>query len=77
MGRITLVCTVHSERGLCNENELFRILETIGPEVIFEEIRPSDFESYYGDKSKHTLEMRTVDDRGRSQLDNLSVDAND
>ena len=60
MGRITLVCTVHNERGLCNENELLRILEAIGPEVIFEEIRPSDFQSYYADKSKHTLEMRTV-----------------
>src|SRR6267154_1171958 len=30
------------------------------PDVIFEEIRPSDFESHYRDKSKHTLEMRTV-----------------
>jgi hypothetical protein len=28
--------------------------------VIFEEIRPSDFEAAYRDKSKHTLEMRAV-----------------
>lgn len=61
MGRITLVGTVHRERGSCNENELIRILEAIGPDVIFEEIRPSDFEAHYRDKSKHTLEMRTVD----------------
>ena len=60
MGRITLVCTVHSEMGLCNENELIRILEAVGPDVIFEEIHPSDFDSYYRDKSKHTLETRTV-----------------
>lgn len=58
MGRITLVCTVHNERGLCSENELVRILETIGPDVIFEEIRPSDFDSFYA--SKHTLETRAV-----------------
>lgn len=60
MGRITLVGTAHRESGLCNESELIRILEAIGPDVIFEEIRPSDFEAYYRDKSKHTLEMRAV-----------------
>lgn len=52
--------TVHKERGSCNEGELIRILETIGPEVIFEEIRPSDFETHYRDKSRHTLEMRAI-----------------
>jgi len=60
VGRITLVCTVHRERGLCNESELIRILETIGPDVIFEEIRPSDFGAYYRDKSFSTLETRAV-----------------
>jgi len=37
-----------------------RILETIGPDVIFEEIRRSDFGAYYRDKTKSTLETRTV-----------------
>ena len=60
MGRITLVCTVHRERGLCNEDELRRILYAIGPDVIFEEIRQSDFDSHYRDESRHTLEMRAV-----------------
>ena len=60
MGKITLVCTVHNETGLCNEDELMRILESVGPDVIFEEILPSDFDSYYRDKSKQTLETRTV-----------------
>lgn len=58
MGRITLVCTVHNERGLCSENELVGILEAVGPDVIFEEIRPSDFDSFYA--SKPTLETRAV-----------------
>lgn len=60
MGRVTLVGTAHRESGLCNAGELTRILEAIGPDVIFEEIRPSDFEAAYRDQSKHTLEMRAV-----------------
>src|SRR4051812_4501251 len=46
MHKITLVCSVHRENGLCNARELLRILQAIGPEVIFEEIRPSDFDAY-------------------------------
>lgn len=60
MRRITLVCTTHTAIGLCDENELVKILQAIGPEVIFEELRPTDFDSLYSDKSKHTLEMRAI-----------------
>jgi len=60
VGRITLVCTMHNENGLCSEHELLKILETIGPDVFFEEIRQSDFDSYYRDRSRSTLETRTV-----------------
>ena len=60
VGRITLVCTMHRERGLCSEHELLKILETIGPDVFFEEIRQSDFDSHYRDRSRSTLETRTV-----------------
>jgi hypothetical protein len=60
VGKITLICTVHRETGLCNEDELMRIFEAVSPEAIFEEIRPSDFNAYYGDRSKQTLETRTI-----------------
>ncbi len=60
MGRITLVCTAHVEVGLCNENELVGILQAVDPDVIFEELRSADFDSFYGDTSKHTLEMRAI-----------------
>lgn len=60
MGRITLVCTTHKEKGQCNELELIRILETICPDVIFEEMRPLDFASYYTDRSRSTLETRAI-----------------
>jgi hypothetical protein len=60
MGRITLVCTTHRDNGKCNEAELVKILLAIGPEVIFEEIRPDDYESIYADESKYSLEMRAI-----------------
>lgn len=60
MGQITLICATHRESGKCNVNELIKILQSVGPEVIFDEIRSADFESSYSDESKHTLEMRAI-----------------
>jgi hypothetical protein len=56
MHKITLVCSVHRENGLCNAAELLKILRTIEPDVIFEEVRPSDVDSYY----KWTLEAQAI-----------------
>ena len=50
MHKITLVCSSHHEHGHCNAGELLKILQEIEPEVFFEEIRPSDFDSYYKDQ---------------------------
>lgn len=58
--RITLVCTAHREFGKCNEHELLKILQAVGPEIIFEEISPDDFESRYADEFRHTMEMRAI-----------------
>jgi len=60
MRTITTLCTSHSEQGLCNAAELLNILEEIGPSVIFEELRPADFDLYHGDGSKQTLEIRAI-----------------
>jgi len=46
MRKITLVCSSHREKGLCNAQELLRILRAIDPAVIFEEVRQSDFDIY-------------------------------
>lgn len=40
MHNITLVCTFHSEIGKCNAEELYKIIEQINPDVIFEELTP-------------------------------------
>ena len=61
MHRITLVCSVHRENGLCNAGELLKILLAIAPEVIFEEIRPSDFDFYCKDAARSMLEARAIE----------------
>jgi hypothetical protein len=47
MHNITLVFSAHVENGRCNAAELLKILRAIEPEVVFEEIRPSEFHFYY------------------------------
>ncbi len=42
MRKITLVCSVHRENGLCNTEELLKLLLAIKPAVVFHEVRPSD-----------------------------------
>jgi hypothetical protein len=46
MRKITLVCSSHRDNGLCNAQELLRLLRAIDPEVIFEEVRQSDINFY-------------------------------
>jgi hypothetical protein len=60
MYNITLVSTRHEELGECNSSELYKIIETIDPEVIFEEIPPSFFDKYYVHKSHSNLETDTI-----------------
>ena len=47
MYNITLISTFHSELGKCNSDELYKIIKSINPDVIFEEL-PSDlFDQIY------------------------------
>jgi hypothetical protein len=41
MKSITLICSAHNANGKCNVKELAKILQTIGPDVVFQEVRPS------------------------------------
>ena len=57
---ITLIGSYHANKGICNHNELYKIIERINPEVIFEE-KPSSFHDvYYKDKSKSNLESDAI-----------------
>lgn len=63
MYNITLISTVHSERGICNSKELYRIMTDIAPEVIFEEIPENLFEVCYDPKiPMDVLEVKCIRD---------------
>lgn len=47
MHNIHLVCTFHSETGKCNVDELYKIIEQIKPNVIFEELTPNLYDILY------------------------------
>lgn len=47
MYNITVISTKHTESGKCNSDELYKILKSINPEVIFEEVSSSLFDIVY------------------------------
>jgi hypothetical protein len=49
MYNLTLISTIHSENGKCNHNELYKILESLNPEVIFDELPSHYFDMYFSD----------------------------
>jgi hypothetical protein len=57
---INLIGTVHREHGNCNSNELCNILETINPEIIFEEIDYFLWIENYKNQSDCILEINTI-----------------
>jgi hypothetical protein len=60
MCNITLIGTRHEENGMCNIKELYKIIERINPEIIFEEMPPSFFDAYYKDYTRKSLESDTI-----------------
>lgn len=60
MFKITLIASVHIERGICNSNELYKIIERVDPEIIFEEISPNGFARIYEGSRSYTLETNTI-----------------
>jgi hypothetical protein len=47
MYNITVISTDHTESGKCNSDELYKIIKSINPEVIFEEMPNSLFNIVY------------------------------
>lgn len=63
MYNITLISTEHRASGKCNPDELHKIIESINPEVIFEEETNDDtFHKYYNDvqNSSISLEIQCI-----------------
>ena len=46
LNRITLISTVHKEIGKCNSDELYKIIESINPDVIFLEALKENYTNY-------------------------------
>lgn len=58
---IKIICSFHTEIGKCNPAELYRIIENIRPEVIFEELPINIYQSIYsGQKPPQTVESKAV-----------------
>lgn len=47
MNNITLLSTVHKEIGKCNSDELYKILQSISPDVIFLEAFENSYSQYH------------------------------
>lgn len=60
MPEIVLIGTRHGSKGVCNAEELYRILERINPDVVFEEIPPSLHSAYHVDMTRENLESNVV-----------------
>ncbi|QLE01499.1 hypothetical protein HX109_07945 [Galbibacter sp. BG1] len=62
MKNVIIISTEHKESGKCNSDELLKIVESIKPEVIFEE-QPDDdkYRDYYSNQqSFRSLEVQTI-----------------
>ena len=60
MHNITLICTRHEECGNCNSFELLRLIESVSPDIIFEELSFSNFHRSYTEGSLITLETKAI-----------------
>ncbi len=60
MCNIALIATSHKENGMCNIKELLKILQTIKPDVIFEELSQQLFTDIYSGRLSDSLETNTI-----------------
>ncbi len=60
MYNVYVIFTRHKVSGNCNSIELYRIIEKIRPEIIFEELSYSNFNKAYKEKSLITVETNAI-----------------
>jgi hypothetical protein len=61
MHSVTLLSSFHIELGNCNSKELYKIIEEISPEIIFEELPHNIFEIIYEEgETPQSLEAITI-----------------
>ena len=57
---ILVLGTIHKEIGKCNVQNLYKILEEINPDLIFEEMEPKYFANYYINHTSSKLESIAI-----------------
>lgn len=58
---ITIIGSFHSEMGMCNVSELYKIIDFFKPDVIFEELPAHVFHSIYsGQHQPNTVESKAI-----------------
>ncbi|OQP51212.1 hypothetical protein A4R26_29815 [Niastella populi] len=78
MYNVILIGTRHEAIGKCNADELCKIIERINPDVIFEEIPPSYFDTFYINKSRRNLETDSINKYLESHIiKHIPVDSDD
>lgn len=78
MFNITLISTRHEDIGECNSNELFKIIQKINPEIIFEEIPPTFFNKYYVEQSCSNLETDAINKYiQKNDVEHIPVDSDE
>lgn len=62
MSNIIIISTVHLEVGKCTSEELYKIIESIRPEVIFEELSGEHFDILYNENvsDRESLEVKCI-----------------
>jgi hypothetical protein len=58
--RITLIFSIHKEIGICNSNALVKILKSISPDIIFEELSKDQYQESYDKRTLNNLESVAI-----------------
>jgi len=74
MKRVSVVGTVHAEKGRANSSDLLAILERIKPEVIFLETPPAAFDDYFNGNDPNLESIAVSLYRENHRVDLIPVD---
>jgi hypothetical protein len=60
MHNVAVLFTQHESNGMCNSDELFKILWSLQPDIIFEEIGHEVYDQIYIQQNRTTLESTAI-----------------
>jgi len=60
MSNITFLSSCHFETGNCSSIELYKIIEGIAPDIIFEELNQNGYNDHYGEEGPYSTETKAI-----------------